>query len=377
MARLPSLKSLTSRATSAEPDVDSSPFSAPDTFGGATPSDGLSDGGSSVPMLPSVQAAMTRFAQPPMTSSQAGSVRFNVADPRGYHFPQVEEYVRSVEAAMAWWESADYAYKQALRDQQIEIDNLSADTSRLRTEIEVFKVQGSPLVNADGSYRTDSQEAAARADAERIAALEAELEAATRRLAELDTELTRARAYLSNPEDVDALREQLAAALARTNQLEEWAAQVQPIVTATEERAVAAEERAAAAEAELAQAQQRIAEQEAVEADLRAQIADLTGGQGSPVPAAEAEHVADPVADTDHASGWDDAVTGGWDEPTPSPVMPVDSELPPGVALPHREAPEAYAPVHPGDPLHSAAGVPLADWAPEVYGTDGEDDAAR
>lgn len=350
-----SLKALASRKGSAEP----SPATA--TTAPVEP-ESFTESSAGIPLLPSVTKAWSQFNTPPMTSSQAKSVRFNVSTPRGYHFPQVEHFVTQIDEVLRWHEAAAYAYREALRDQQSEIDHLASDATRLRREIEVFKVQGSPLVNADGSYVTDSQQASAQATAERVAELEDELRAATLRMAELDTELSRARSYLSDSdgEEVDRLRATLEAAQARTTQLEEWAAQVQPIVTAAEERATAAEAerdeaiaRAEIAESALAEAAETIAQYERVQVALQTDIERLQGG-AEPVSGDEMVQVESDVA--------------------PSPVMPVDSELPPGVSLPAR-GPAAYDPVKPGDPLR-AAGGPLQQWAPEVFGeAQGEDPA--
>lgn len=122
---------------------------------------------------------------PPLTADLARTVRFNVAQPHGYYFPQVEEFVGQVTAALAWWEEQGRRTAQAMHDLQIELDMQVGDVQRLRTEIELFKVQGSALVNADGSYVTESQAAgdALAAAHQRIADLELEVRRLTSELA--------------------------------------------------------------------------------------------------------------------------------------------------------------------------------------------------
>jgi hypothetical protein len=92
-----------------------------------------------------------------MTAAHARAVKFPVSRPVGYVFPAVEAFVNDVVVSLEWW--AEQAY---LRDRQIselmtQNDQAAFDNQRLRTEMEIFRVQGSPVVNDDGSYVTESQ----------------------------------------------------------------------------------------------------------------------------------------------------------------------------------------------------------------------------
>jgi hypothetical protein len=95
-----------------------------------------------------------------LTADAVRSVRFHISEPQGYFFPQVEEFVSQVAGALAEHERRAFADAQAKHDLQVELDRQAHDAQRLRTEIELFRVQGNPLVNEDGSYRTETQVAA-------------------------------------------------------------------------------------------------------------------------------------------------------------------------------------------------------------------------
>lgn len=94
---------------------------------------------------------------PPLTSELTRSIRFSISEPQGYFFEQVETFVQQVIEVLAFYEQAEYKWQQFAYEMQLEVDEQAHDAQRLRSEIELFKVQGSPMVNADGSYMTESQ----------------------------------------------------------------------------------------------------------------------------------------------------------------------------------------------------------------------------
>lgn len=309
--------------------------------------------GAGTPLLPSVQA-LSRFATAPMDTAMARNVKFNTSSPQGYYFPQVEKYVEQVADAIAWFEDAKYGYEKAIHDLQVELDHQTYDAQRLRTEIEVFKVQGSPMVNADGSYMTESQQAAEAETAQHIATLEAQLGQATARITELEVEIGRAHAYIaSQDQQVAAFREQAQAAVAARDEAHAHAA-------AAEERAVAAEARVAQCDAVILALQQ---DNERLQAAVVAAAEAVQGVPVDSVPPVGAEAVAVEPSEMDGYLGLSE-------EPDPDlPVIP-DSELPPGVTLPVAPQAAEYQPVTPGTPLANP-GVPQHVWAPELDGAPG------
>ena len=94
---------------------------------------------------------------PPLTSELTRSIRFTVSEPQGYYFEQVETFVQQVIDVLAFYEQGEDRWQQFAYEMQLEVDQQAHDAQRLRSEIELFKVQGSPLTNADGSYMTESQ----------------------------------------------------------------------------------------------------------------------------------------------------------------------------------------------------------------------------
>lgn len=350
--------------------------------------DGDSAAGAS--QIPSVNA-LVQFANAPMTATMARNVRFNTSTPEGYFFPQVEKYVEQVGDTMAWYESLKYAYERALHDVQVELDHQTYDAQRLRTEIELFKVTGSPMVNADGSYLTESQVAAADDVASDLAEKEAQLVGALARVTELEVEIGRAHAYIATQDaQVEQFRAQTAAANAAADDAMTRAA-------AAEQRAAAASARAdqcdvvilalqqdnerlqvavqAAADAVVASPDPAVlpahavapdasgpAEQEYAQAGLPEAHDSLPGSEHS-----DGDHGREYSQDYGHEYEQDaaDGYLGLGDGEAPVvPVVPVESELPPGTVLPSH-SPAGQSQAGPGAPLGNP-GVPHHVWAPEL-----------
>lgn len=93
-----------------------------------------------------------------LTAEMAASVRFPVSKPAGYFYTAVETYVQQVSEAMAALEDDLFAEQQRTHELTVELDHQVHDVQSLRSQIEVFRVNGNPVVNADGSYQTESQQ---------------------------------------------------------------------------------------------------------------------------------------------------------------------------------------------------------------------------
>jgi len=296
-------------------------------------------------------------ANPPLTAAHVDSVRFNVSEPQGYFFPQVEEFVAQAKAALRYWEDRDFQHEQAKHAMQVELDNQVYDVQTLRAQIEVFRVQGSPLVNADGSYVTESQQHAGADASEQISRLEvlvSQAEAAQR--------------------DAEHRATQHEAAY---TELSAWADEVAPQIAQATERAEQAEQRATTAEQALAEAQARITALEAALATEETTPVQTILAPAAAVPAVQPATPVESLADASFAEdlepgdGFLASLADGEDDGAqPLAVVPVESELPPGVTVSAMTGPaQPYPATRPGAPLASAPGVPVTQWAPELDGS--------
>lgn len=151
-----------------------------------------------------------------LTADQVAAVRFHATRP-GYSYDEVEAFVEQVKGTLGALEQALYEKDVALHEAREFEDELQDRISTLTATIEVFRAKGDPVVRSDGSYVTESQVSAQRADAEmtiRIQELEAELrrvhaaiagansgkDAAEARAKELETEAQELRAELEAAE---------------------------------------------------------------------------------------------------------------------------------------------------------------------------------
>jgi hypothetical protein len=307
--------------------------------GGATPSlaeESRNDGAANRPVS----------GEATLTAAMVESVRFTISEPEGYFFPQVEEFVTQVRATLRNYEERHYQDEARAVELENELELQIHDVRLLRSQIEVFTVQGSPLVNPDGSYVTESQQSG-------VPALQAELARVEAALAEARTGTATAEA---------ALAASLAAADQTATELADLRAWADAVVPEYEAMQAAAE----ASTAALAEAQATIAAlQGALEAAHAAPEPVLV-----PVPALVPDP--EPVAPLPHGDVTGDFAEDGSGqgyEPDPEDVLPSgmpDSELPPGVVLSSTgDAAPAYAPASPGAPLTTVAG-PMDQWAPEL-----------
>jgi hypothetical protein len=96
-----------------------------------------------------------------LTAEKARAATFLLAEPRGYYHVQVDAFVLMVERSILAWENRALYLEQLLHEAQVEIDRLGYENQSLRAQIEVFRVNGSPVVDAHGNYLTEAQAASA------------------------------------------------------------------------------------------------------------------------------------------------------------------------------------------------------------------------
>jgi len=100
----------------------------------------------------------TAHQQPdnPMTGEQADALRFPMSKPHGYHPASVDQAIETLSHSLRAWEDLVFRWQQHAHDLQTQLDEARSDNLRLRTEIQVFTVNGSPVLNDDGTYRRES-----------------------------------------------------------------------------------------------------------------------------------------------------------------------------------------------------------------------------
>ena len=91
-----------------------------------------------------------------LTPDKVAAVRFQQDRP-GYAFPQVEAFVEQTQETLAYWESKDHQNQLELHELDEQLRDSMEHRELLQATIEVFKTKGDPLLNADGSYMTESQ----------------------------------------------------------------------------------------------------------------------------------------------------------------------------------------------------------------------------
>lgn len=92
-----------------------------------------------------------------LTAELAASAQFQLAEPRGYYHAQVDRFVQMVVDTLRAREQQVLHLEQDKHDLRVENDQLQYDNQSLRAQIEVFRVQGSPLVDEQGGYVTESK----------------------------------------------------------------------------------------------------------------------------------------------------------------------------------------------------------------------------
>jgi hypothetical protein len=96
-----------------------------------------------------------------VTSERLKGVRFDLAQPRGYYTEQVDTLVKLLTSSLAWHEEALYQRDQGIHILQTDLDEATQQEATLRAQVEVFRVQGSVTVGADGQILRKSQVTAA------------------------------------------------------------------------------------------------------------------------------------------------------------------------------------------------------------------------
>lgn len=98
-----------------------------------------------------------------LTAEKAAAATFLMAEPRGYYHVQVDAFVQMCTDSLRAWENQSLQLEQLLHEAQVEIDQLSYDNQSLKAQIEIFRVNGAPMVDANGNYVTEGQMAATAA----------------------------------------------------------------------------------------------------------------------------------------------------------------------------------------------------------------------
>lgn len=91
-----------------------------------------------------------------LTPDKVAAVRFQQDRP-GYAFPQVEAFIEQTQETLIYWESKNHQNQLELHELDEQLRDLMEHRELLQATIEVFKSKGDPLLNADGSYMTESQ----------------------------------------------------------------------------------------------------------------------------------------------------------------------------------------------------------------------------
>lgn len=171
---------------------------------------------------------MPSLPSPSLSSDMVRSIRFTVSQPQGYYFQQVETFVEQSAETIALLEGNEFTLKQFIHELLIELDQQSYDSQRLRSEIEIFKVQGSPLVNADGSYVTESQREANEMLVGELAQANALLVQAQEEAAQREAEIAHLRTVIATQDhEVVSMRQWNEAAAAELAQAHETIAALQ------------------------------------------------------------------------------------------------------------------------------------------------------
>lgn len=122
-----------------------------------------------------------------LTSDKVAAVRFHPSRP-GYAFNQVETFVGQVKDTLTYLEAVAHQRELELHEAREEVQDLTDKTQNLQRTIEVFRAQGDPVRNEDGSYVTASQMPNA-AQEERLMALNDMVRDLHAQLAEKDAAL--------------------------------------------------------------------------------------------------------------------------------------------------------------------------------------------
>lgn len=90
-----------------------------------------------------------------LTPSKASKVRFNISEPRGFSFPQVEEFYGDVVSSLDFYVHALESRDRDVHRLATEIDKYIVDLQNARYQIEVFESSGGkPMTDAAGNFVT-------------------------------------------------------------------------------------------------------------------------------------------------------------------------------------------------------------------------------
>lgn len=130
--------------------------------------------GSGIDILARLNISPTTELMPDvLTPGKAKKVRFHTSTPRGFSFPQVEEFYGDVITALEFYVAALERRDQDVHRLATEIDKYIVDLQNAKYQLEVFEgAGGKPLTDADGNYLTEGE---LNPDQSRIIELEREL----------------------------------------------------------------------------------------------------------------------------------------------------------------------------------------------------------
>lgn len=339
---------------------------------GDTPAAGEGDeqgpGPSALTQALSGVTTIPTFTAPDLHSSMVPGVRFAIAT-KGYHFPQVEKFVAQVAEAMSVLERGVNEAHQALHNTDNELAQALYDNQRLRAQMEVFRVQGDPLVHSDGSYVRESEVAEQAATAQELAAAQAEVQSLRAQVEQVSTDNAHLRAMeVSLQDEVASLRswgQQIGAELLATREQNLALSQDNDMLRST----LAAP--AAQVDAGTVEGPAVVDMPPAPDPDpaVTAAPSPVLGPTQQPVaePSPQSVDYMDESVAAQFAAQIAAETRAGTGTTVPVTVPAIESELPEGVEPPgtgEYTYPE-YPAAAPGVPLSNGE-VPLETWAPEV-----------
>lgn len=115
--------------------------------------------GSGIDILARLNISPTTELMPDvLTPGKAKKVRFHTSTPRGFSFPQVEEFYGDVITALDFYVAALERRDQDVHRLATEIDKYIVDLQNAKYQLEVFEgAGGKPLTDAEGNYLTEGE----------------------------------------------------------------------------------------------------------------------------------------------------------------------------------------------------------------------------
>lgn len=132
-----------------------------------------------------------------LTPGKAKKVRFHTSTPRGFSFPQVEEFYGDVITALEFYVAALERRDADVHRLATEIDKYIVDLQNAKYQLEVFEgAGGKPLTDADGNYLTEGE---LNADQSRILELERDLADTQTKLLLAQSQIKELQEFTVNP----------------------------------------------------------------------------------------------------------------------------------------------------------------------------------